>query len=377
MGFLTILRLKAADLFSRRWLLATLLLLPAGLGMIAGSANVVNNDPAVRLAIVDQDMTPASERLADKLADSGWSLKAGTLAEAERQLGRGLIDGAIVIRTGYEAGLRDLQRSRIDYLQAEGSLVTAIVQETVAAAVLPEFTAASLSERLELLYEREGIQAPGNLRERFDATQRNYAETIAAFNVVYHSKIDTTPTLTLVVSDYSMEVFFLSVYAVAGTFALASGELRRRLAATSHGMALDYFATLTTLLLLGMAQILAYTLAMRILMGTPVRVEDLVTLTVFLLLMLGLGQLAVLLDAAHRMYFSLLVLLLLGILGGAFFQLPEKLLGEIGQYSPHGWALARIRGYEVLPLVVPVFLSAVLMAAGLPLQRRAVRRQKE
>ena len=174
-----------------------------------------------------------------------------------------------------------------------------------------------------------------------------------------------------------MEVFFLSVYAVAGTFALASGELRRRLAATSHGMALDYFATLTTLLLLGIAQILAYTLAMRLLMGTPVRVEDLVTLTIFLLLMLGLGQLAVLLDAGHRMYFSLLVLLLLGILGGAFFQLPEKLLGEIGQYSPHGWALARIRGYEVLPLVVPVLLSAVLMAAGLPLQRWSVRRQKE
>ena len=377
MGFLTILRLKAADLFSRRGLLAALLLLPAALGMIAGSANMVNNDPAVRLAIVDQDSTPASSRLARRLEEAGWSLEAGTLEEAERQLGRGLLDGAIVIREGYEEGLKDLQRSRIDYLQAEGSLVTSIVQETVAAAVLPEFTAASLSERLELLYERAGKQPPGNLRERFDVIQRQYAETIARFHVVYHSKVDTTPTLTLVVSDYSMEVFFLSVYAIAGTIALASGELRRRLAATSHGMALDYAATLAALLLLGAAQILAYTLAMRFLMGTPVRADDLVTLAVFLLLMLGLGQLAVLLDAGHRMYLSLLALLLLGILGGAFFQLPEKLLGEIGQYSPHGWALARIRGYEVLPLAFPMILSAILIAAGLPLQHRSVRRQQD
>ncbi len=373
MGFVTILRLKAADLFSRRGLLVALLLLPALLGMIAGSANRVNHDPAIRLALVDEDRTPASERLTARLADAGWSLEPGTMSEAERSLGRGILDGVIVIREGYEAGLADLRRPRVDYLQAEGTLVTSIVQETVAAAVLPEFTREALSERLAELYSRQGLDVPDGLRERFDAAQREYAGTIARFDVVYHSRMDTTPTLTLVVSDYSMEVFFLSVYAVAGTIALASGGLRRRLASTSRGLALDYTATLTALFLLGVAQILSYTVSMRLLMGSPIRAEDLVTLTVFLLLMLGLGQLAVLLGADHRMYFSLLALLVLGVAGGTFFQLPEKLLTDIGQYSPHGWALARIRDVEVLPVGIPLLLAALLLGVGLPLQQRAVR----
>lgn len=374
MGFLTILRLKAVDLFSRRGLLALLLLLPAALGMIAGSANVVNRNVEVRLAVVDQDRTPASQRLTLRLYDTGWEMEAYPLAEAERLLGRGVLDGVIVIRAGYEAGLADLQRSSIDYLQAQGSLTTSIVQETVAAAILPEYARESLTRRLEMIGQRMGVSVPGDLREQFDEKQRAYAEGIARFDVVYHSRIDTTPTLTLVVSDYSMEVFFLSVYAVAGTIALSAGELRRRLASTPHGLAQDYVATLTALFLLGFMQILSYTLSMHLLMGSAVRAADLATLTVLLLLMLGLGQATVLLGSGHRMYFSLLILLVLAVMGGAFFQLPEKLLSEIGQYSPHGWALARIRNYDALPVWIPLALAAALLAAGLPLQRRAARR---
>ncbi|MBP7402816.1 MAG: hypothetical protein KBA30_09390 [Clostridia bacterium] len=377
MGFLTILRLKAADLFSRRVLLLALLVLPAALGLVAGSANRVNADPAIRLALVDQDRTPASARLGDRLGEAGWALESATLEQAERLLGRGILDGAVIIREGYEDGLADLRRPRIDFLQAEGSLVTSIVQETVAAAVLPEFTRESLSLRLVELYAREGLEPPAGLAERFDAAQREYAGTIARFEVVYHSRLDTTPTLTLVVSDYSMEVFFLSVYAVAGSIALSAGELRRRLVSTAHGLAMDYAATLGVLFVLGTAQILSYTLAMRLLMGGAVLLRDLVSLIVFLLLMLGLGQLAVLLGSGHRLYFSLLALLVMGVAGGAFFQLPEKILTAIGQYTPHGWALARIRGYSVLPVAVPAGLAALLLAVGLPLQRRAIRRGVE
>ncbi len=377
MGFVTALRLKAADLFARRLLLAALLVIPVALGMIAGSANRVNADPAIRVALVDEDRTPASARLAERLGSAGWTLDFTELAEAERGLGRGILDGILVIRKGYEEGLIDLHRPRVDYLQAAGSLATSIVQETVAAAVLPEFTRASLSQRLADLYDRTGRSVPEGLQERFDSTQRTYAETIAMFEVVYHSRIDTTPTVTLVVSDYSMEVFFLSVYAVAGTIALSAGELRKRLAATAYGLALDYAATLSVLYLLGLVQILCYTGAMRLLMGSPFVPGHVGTLAVYLLLMLGLGQLTVLFDAGHRLYFSLLVLLVMGIAGGVFFQLPEKILTGIGQYVPHGWALTRIREGVVLPVWIPVALGFLLLAAGLPLQRRQVRRLKE
>ena len=227
----------------------------------------------------------------------GVHYERAELAEAERGLGRGILDGILVIRKGYEEGLIDLHRPRVDYLQAAGSLATSIVQETVAAAVLPEFTRASLSQRLADLYDRTGRSVPEGLQQRFDSTQRTYAETIAKFEVVYHSRIDTTPTVTLVVSDYSMEVFFLSVYAVAGTIALSAGELRKRLASTAHGLALDYAATLSVLYLLGLVQILCYTGAMRLLMGSPFVPGHVGTLAVYLLLMLGLGQLTVLFDA--------------------------------------------------------------------------------
>ncbi len=377
MGFVAVLRLKAADLVARRLLLIALLVIPVALGMVAGSANRVNADPAIRVALVDEDRTPASARLAERLGSAGWTLDVTDLAEAERGLGRGILDGVLVIRTGYEEGLADLRRPRVDYLQATGSLVTSIVQETVAAAVLPEFTRASLSQRLLDLYDRTGQPVPERLQERFDTTQRLYAETIAKFEVVYHSQIETTPTVTLVVSDYSMEVFFLSVYAVAGTIALSAGELRKRLASTAHGLALDYAATLSVLYLLGLVQILCYTGAMRLLMGSPFVPGHVGTLAVYLLLMLGLGQLTVLFDAGHRLYFSLLVLLVMGIAGGVFFQLPEKILTGVGQYIPHGWALTRIREGVVLPVWMPVALALLLLAAGLPLQRHQVRKLKE
>ncbi len=377
MGFVTVMWLKAADLFARRLLLAALLVIPVALGMIAGSANRVNADPAIRVALVDEDRTPASARLAERLGEAGWTLDFTDLAEAERGLGRGILDGVLVIREGYGEGLPDLRRPRIDYLQASGSLVTSIVQETVAAAVLPEFTRASLSQRLADLYDRSGQLVPEGLQDRFDAVQQTYAETIAKFEVVYHSRIETAPTVTLVVSDYSMEVFFLSVYAVAGSIALSAGELRKRLASTARGLALAYAATLSVRYLLGLVQLLCYTGAMRLLMGSPFVPGHIWTLAVYLLRMLGLGQLTVLFDAGHRLYFSLLVLLVMGIAGGVFFQLPEKILTGIGQYIPHGWALTRIREGIVLPVWIPVVLAFLLLAAGLPLQRHQVRRIKE
>jgi len=134
---------------------------------------------------------------------------------------------------------------------------------------------------------------------------------------------------------------------------------------------------LSVLYLLGLVQILCYTGAMRLLMGSPFVPGHVGTLAVYLLLMLGLGQLTVLFDAGHRLYFSLLVLLVMGIAGGVFFQLPEKILTGIGQYVPHGWALTRIREGVVLPVWIPGALGFLLLAARPPLQRRQVRRLKE
>lgn len=369
MGFLTIFHLKISDLFSRRALLLVLLVLPAALGMVAGSANIVNHDPVIRLAIVDLDRSADSQLLSERLQVSGWQVSTPSMGQAERQLDRQVLDGIIVIRKGFAGSLSDLRRSYVDFIQSEGSLVTFAVQETVAAIVLPMFAREHFTDRIEALYSRQGLATPAGVAVRFEDNLSDYAEGIARFHVAYHSRVTTVPTVALVVSDYSMEIFFLSVYAVAGSIALSSGALRKRLSAAPYGLEKNYVATLLVLFLLGITQIFLYTGFMRLVMGSPVTLRDLVTLAVYLLLMLGLGQMAFLLHPSHRMYFSLLVLLVLAVLGGTFFQLPELLLRNLGQYTPNGWALFRIKQYDVLPVTAPLVLAGILLVAGIPVQR--------
>ena len=73
--FLNILRLKLIDLLAMRGLMLTFALAPLILGLLAGTANLANQDPEIHLAIVDLDQTAASASLAARLRDSGWSVE--------------------------------------------------------------------------------------------------------------------------------------------------------------------------------------------------------------------------------------------------------------------------------------------------------------
>jgi len=100
------------------------------------------------------------------------------------------------------------------------------------------------------------------------------------------------------------------------------------------------------------------------LMQSPVRLRELAILAVCLLVMLGLGQVLTLFHDRMRLYFSLLVLLLLSVASGCFFQLSEQLITRLGQYLPQGWTLAALRGYPVLPASIPLLIALLLLAAG-------------
>jgi len=199
-----------------------------------------------------------------------------------------------------------------------------------------------------------------------------YAVKEAKLKVTYIGSIRTVPTLTFVVSDYSMEVFFLSIYAVLGAITLSRSDLRRRLASTRRGLSLDYAASLIALFLLGLLQILLYTGAMRLLMQSPLRLSEILLLAVYLALVIGLGQLLSLLEHSLRLYLSLLILLLLSISGGCFFQLSEKLLSRIGQYTPQGWVLSRLKNYGALPVYVPLLAAVAMLLLGYFLQKKRV-----
>ncbi|MEA4889430.1 MAG: hypothetical protein VB070_08200 [Clostridiaceae bacterium] len=375
MRFWILLKLKLYDLLAMRQLLLILLLLPPLLGLIAGSANLANRQPnIIRLAVVDLEQNEASRALIEALRSNGWSVQVTGADEAGRLLLRQAVDGQITLESGYGDTLKDLKRTRLSYTPAEGSLATTLIREAVAAAVLPEYSRQSLLAQIETQYDSLGQTPPEDLQAQFADKAAYYAAHQARLDVAYVGSVAAVPSLTYVVSDYSMEVFFLSIYAILGPLALAGPDLRRRLASTRSGLLLDYVVSIVALCCLGIVQIMLYSLAMRGLMQMPVQWTDLVMLAVFLFLMLGFGQLLSLLHPSLRLYLSLLVLLLTSIGGGCFFQLSGKLIASIGQYLPQGWILSYLKGYPVLPFYVPLSLAGVLLMLGYGLQKRRVSR---
>jgi hypothetical protein len=369
---LNILRLKWIDLLAMRGLMLTFVLAPLILGLLAGTANLANQDPDIQLAFVDLDQTASSANLAARLRDSGWSVTLLSEKAAARALARQTVDGIMTVDAGYAANLGDLKKTTVHYIEAEGSLVTTMVREAVAAAVLPDNCHQYLLGLLNSQFAASGEQPPADLAARFAAAAAEYAVGEARLKVDYIGTLVPVPVLTYVVSDYSMEIVFLSIYAILGVITLTQADLRRRLAAARYGLLLDYAASIGALLTIGLAQILIYTTAMRQVMGAPVQLADIGLLAVFLVLMLGLGQLLSLIGRSLRLYLSLFLLLLSAIAGGCFFQLSETLLRTLGQYTPHGWLISQLRGYPALPFYLPLLLGILLLALGYRLQLQRV-----
>jgi hypothetical protein len=369
-----IIKIKILDLLNRPVILILLLVLPVLLGSIAGTANVRNTGKEIALAIVDEDNTPSSLKVIADLKAKGWQAELSEPQSAERRLIKEQIDGILTIEKGFEQSLVDFNDSRLKYAEAEGSMVTVMVREVIVASVLPLYSRESMLNQLEALYLENGKAIPEDLDERFSRNIAELRQGSAKITIEYFGDLILAPTLTFVVSDYSMEVFFLSIYAILGTLSLSRATLRQRLGSTARGLALDYTATLAGLQLLGQVQILLYTVSMRLLMNQPFIWRDLQILSVFLFLMLGLGQLLSLIEESLRLYLSLLLLLFLAVMGGCFFQLSHRLLLDYGQYSPHGWALSAMRGTSVSPVWLVCLTAVIMIAAGYYLQKKRVSR---
>ena len=366
-------RLNLQDLLAARGLLLMLLVLPPLLGWIAGSANLANDRPQVSLALVDEDRTAESQALAASLARQGWQIEAADAARADRLLLRRQVEGIVTIRAGYAASLLELDGSILAYQAGEGSLVTTLVREAIAAEVLPEHSRRMFISQVEERLRDLGQPVPADLEAQFNRLAGLFAENQARLDVVYLGAPVDPPALSYLMSDYAMEVFFLSIYAVLGSLMLSGQAIRRRLAATRDGLVLDYALSVLSVYLVGLVQILFYTLTMLALMDAPVRVSELGLLAVCLGLMLGLGQLAVLVHEQLRLYLSLTVLPLLSVASGCFFQMSEQMITGLAQFLPQGWTLAALRGYPVLPVWVPVGLTLALLAGGYFLQLRRTR----
>lgn len=373
MSLLNVLRLKLIDLMSARGLLILLLIIPPLLGMISGTANKINQNPAIVIACVDNDQTQASQDLIKSLTAQGWSIQPVTAGEAEKLLIRHKIDGLITIRKGYAAQLASLDSVKLSYTAAEGSMITNMVREAIAAIVLPAHARLKYLQSLDQRSADSGQSLPDNFIDVFNDDVEYYSDHQARLEIVYHGSAPAETAVSHLVSDYSMEIFFLGIYAVLGTIALSGRNMRRRLLATSRGMLMDFCSTIAALFILGVAQILLYTAAMLFLMQAPVNLTDLGVLAVCLFTLLSLSQLLSMLHESIRLFTSLMVLLILAVASGCFFELSQQLMTSIGQYLPQGWALAALLGYPVLPFYIPVLAGLLMLTAGYCLQVRRSR----
>ncbi|NLW11344.1 MAG: hypothetical protein GX028_04935 [Clostridiaceae bacterium] len=365
-------KLKLIELLNRPVILVVLLVLPLLLGSIAGVANVRNTGKDIYLAVVDQDQSAASSRLASDLESKGWTVYEADQEQAERYLLRSEVDGILTIKAGFEAGLDDFDQQNLFYSEAEGSMVTTMVREVIVASVLPMFSRESMIKQLSELYELQGEIMPPELPERLGNRIEEIVDTQTRIKIEYFGKLVIAPTLTFVVSDYSMEVFFLSIYAILGSLFLSKAALHQRLLSTASGLRKDYISTIISLLILGELQIIIYTMSMLSLMKQPVVLSDLFVLSVFLFLMLGVGQLLSLIEESLRLYLSLMLMLFLAAIGGCFFQLSSNLLLNYGQYSPHGWALSTLSGTRVTPIWLVIPIALLLISLGYMIQKKRV-----
>lgn len=370
MSFIKVLHLKMRELLTSKVLILVLLVLPVLLGLTAGAANLKNTSPDLRLAITDLDSTDISRGLTEALKRQGWDILEVKEEELPRLIDGKAVEGALVIQKGFADRYDSLVSGGLVYTPAEGTLSTNMVLDVITYSVIPFKSRSVFLRQAKDLFKKAGEPLPAQFDERFDERIGENLLEGAKQEFVYIGNPAGPSVLTYVVNDYSMEVLFLGFFALLGTFTLSSAAIRRRLCATPLGLRYDYAASLITLYVAGLVQILLYMLSMRLLMRHAVDPYELYILSVFLLMSLALSQGLSLLHESLRLYLGLILILLLSVAGGCFFQLPQQLIRTLGQYIPQGWALASLRGYPVPHSALVIALSLLVLALLYPLHAK-------
>ena len=118
MSVLNVLRLKILDLLASRVLVVMLLVLPPLFGLLAGTANMANQQPVVRLAAVDQEQNAASLDLITSLHAQGWLVRSIIAEDAQSLLLKHAVDGVITIQAGYADSLSSPDDVHLTYTPA-------------------------------------------------------------------------------------------------------------------------------------------------------------------------------------------------------------------------------------------------------------------
>jgi F0F1-type ATP synthase assembly protein I len=174
------------------------------------------------------------------------------------------------------------------------------------------------------------------------------------------------------IPDFAVEILFLSIFSLLASLMIADPATQQRLRSIDGGPLRDYLSSLIALAIAGVIQLsLMAGLTELIIPGVNRPDGYWLVMAVFLLLMLAFGQLVSLMPSEQRFVPASLVLFIFALIGGTFIRLPSAFVDRIGQYTPHGWAFARLSGMPTtLPLLAVAGIGFALLILSYVLQTR-------
>lgn len=363
-----LIRLKLRLIGRKPWILIVCLLVPILLTLIAGSTVTKNDYSILEAAYVDYADNYSSRELISLLNEGLVHWEEMAQDKAERELQLGALDGVLIIPKGYGEAVEkeDLDDSySFQFSAGENPVTAGLVRENV---MVTAVTLASEAKHLKTLMDLK--EASGySLSEMREKLRQNtaIAREEGAYLPVNYIGQEAAPSGQIVeIPDFSIEVLFLSIFALVGSLLLTDAKTRRRMLSVAGGARRDFLATVLTLAFSGVILLFLMTGITQLLLPSSSRPDGYYPIMlVLLLMMLAYGQLIAIISSENRIMPASLILFVSILSGGAFLKLPAIWLAKIGQYIPHGWIMARLTGIDtfVPPLVVILASFLVLLLA--------------
>jgi len=383
---LTLIRLKLSMVVRRPFMIAFCLVMPVLMSLFAGSTLARNDLSAVRGGYVDRAKNESSEELIELLESSGLYWTEISEDESERAIATDTVDGVIIIPAHYgdraatDGKVKKLSadtEAAAKYLPGKNAIASDLVIESFLISALAMTRESILIDDLLTMTDGTSIS-----REEMYVRLRKSAEVAraegASLKLELHNLQEDQRAQIVQIPDFAVEILFLSIFSLLASLMIADPATQQRLRSIDGGPLRDYLSSLTALAIAGVIQLSLMAGLTELIIPSVSRPDGYWSvMAVFLLLMLAFGQLVSLMPSEQRFVPASLVLFIFALIGGTFIRLPSAFVERVGQYTPHGWAFARLSGMPTtLPLLAVAGIGFALLVLSYVLQTRCHRLMK-
>ncbi|MDI9471027.1 MAG: hypothetical protein QM296_12635 [Bacillota bacterium] len=378
--FLTLIRLKLGMMARRPFLILFCLVMPVLMSLLAGSTLERNDLSAIRGAYVDHAKNSASAELIGLLDSSGLHWSEITEEESARAIASGAVDGVVIISARYgdpDAAAQADSEPLAAYLPGKNSISSDLVIESFLISTLALSRESILIDDLLMIADDQSISRD-EMRTRLRQSTEEAREAGASLRLEIHNTSPYQRIAIVQIPDFAVEILFLSIFSLLASLMIADPATQQRLRSIDGGLLRDYISSLIALAVAGVIQLsLMAGLTKLIIPGVKRPDNYWLVMAIFLLLMLAFGQLVALIPSEQRFVPASLLLFIFALIGGTFIRLPSIVIEYIGQFTPHGWAFARLSGMStILSPIVVAGLGFGLLVLSYILQIRVQQRTK-